>query len=318
MDNLMYSINGTVPVFALIILGYFLRNKGIIGDTFVKEANTYVFRIALPVMIFIDMWKADIYREFDISFVVFCFLVTLISFAIIWIGAELFIKDKTMIGAFVQGSFRSSAAILGLAFVSNMYDGDLGMAPLMIIGCVPLYNICSVIVLTFRGKHSDYSKGKAGIKKALINIVTNPIIVGIFFGCIASLIKLKLPLMITKSLDLVAQSTVPIALIAIGGGFTFASSKTKKRTAVWGTVIKLILMPTVVLPIAVLFGYSNQEMLAIIIMIAGPATATGYAMAREMDNDYVLSSYMIVLTTMFSAFTLTAWIFIMKCLGALY
>jgi predicted permease len=156
------------------------------------------------------------------------------------------------------------------------------------------------------------------VKKALRNILTNPMIIGIVTGCLASLVKLKLPVMVTKTMDMVAEATIPMALVAIGGGFTFASSKSHKKLAVSATIIKLILIPVVVLPLAVLMGFKNQEMLAIIIMSASPATATGYVMAREMNNDYVLSSYIIVLTTVLSAFTLTGWIFLMKCLGCLY
>ena len=192
MDNLIYSLNGTVPIFAVMVVGYLLKKYGLLDENFVSAANRLVFRVGLPVMIFLDMWKADVNREFDIRFVLFCFLSTAISFALIWVGAELFIKDKTMIGSFVQGSFRSSAAILGLAFIRTIYS-DLGMAPLMIIGAVPFYNVASVVVLTFRGKDQANVRGSKGIKKALINIITNPIIIGIVLGCVASLIHLKLP-----------------------------------------------------------------------------------------------------------------------------
>ena len=136
MSNLLYSLNGTVPIFAVMVLGYCLKKTGMLTEEFVAVANRYVFCVALPVMVFEDLWTADIGREFDWRFVVFCFATTVVSFFLIWAGAELFMKDKTMIGAFVQGSFRSSAAILGLAFIKNMY-GDAGLAPLMIVGAVP-------------------------------------------------------------------------------------------------------------------------------------------------------------------------------------
>lgn len=57
-------------------------------------------------------------------------------------------KDKSIQGEFIQASYRSSAALLGIAFIQNIY-GDAGMAPLMIIGSVPLYNIMAVVVLSF-------------------------------------------------------------------------------------------------------------------------------------------------------------------------
>ncbi|MEI3280693.1 MAG: hypothetical protein V8R46_08210 [Eubacterium ramulus] len=63
-------------------------------------------------------------------------------------------KDKSMVGAFTQASFRSSAAVMGLAFIQNIY-GQSTMGSLMIIGAVPLYNIYSVLVLTFEGDYPE-------------------------------------------------------------------------------------------------------------------------------------------------------------------
>lgn len=316
MNNLIYSLNGTVPIFAMMVLGYCLKRRKMITEEFVTSANRYVFRIALPVMLFKDLWEADIRSDFDWKFVVFCFAASVICFGLIWIGADLFLKDKTMVGAFVQGSFRSSAAVLGLAFINNIY-GDVGLAPLMIIGAVPFYNVASVVVLTFRGRNTDSVSGRKGIAQACKNIVTNPIIIGIVVGIMASLVKLKLPVMVTKTLDLVEQTATPLALLAIGAGFTFTSAKEKLKPSLMATFIKLILQPMVFIPVAMFLGFHKQEMLAILIMLASPATASGYIMAKEMDNDHELSSCIIVFSTLFSAFTLTLWIYILKCLGRL-
>ena len=313
MNSLLYSLNGTVPIFAVMVLGYFLKKRGMFTKEFVNIANRYCFRVALPVMLFHDLWQADISGEFDWRFVAFCFLATSGSFALIWVGAECFMKDKTMIGAFVQGSFRSSAAILGIAFIKNIY-GDVGLAPLMIIGAVPFYNVASVVVLTFRGKNPVDAKSHAGIKKACFNIVKNPIIIGIVIGCAASLIHLKLPEMAVKTIDLIDRTAAPIALLAIGAGFTFSAAKAKRKPAIVGTTIKLVLLPLVVLPLAILMEFRNQELLSILIMIAGPATASGYVMSKEMNNDHELANCLIVFSTLVSAFTLTFWIFLLKSL----
>ncbi len=50
MSNLIYSINATLPIFLLIILGKVLKTTKIINDEFTKTADRYVFRIALPAL----------------------------------------------------------------------------------------------------------------------------------------------------------------------------------------------------------------------------------------------------------------------------
>ena len=105
----------------------------------------------------------------------FCFLVTLVVILALWGLTTVFMKEKSQRGAFIQASYRSSAAILGLAFIDNMYNGA-GMAPLMIIGAVPLFNIFAVIILTLKG---DNGGKKPDVKTALKGILTNPILIGI-------------------------------------------------------------------------------------------------------------------------------------------
>ena len=115
----------------------------------------------------------DIKAAFDLEYVLFCALATTVCFWGIWGGAKLFIKDKSVIGAFVQASFRSSAAIIGLAFIQNIY-GQSAMGPLMMIGAVPLYNIYAVMVLTFEGQSPDGKKDTARIKKTIAHTDDSP------------------------------------------------------------------------------------------------------------------------------------------------
>lgn len=162
MGNFIYSLNATLPIFLVIVIGYGLMQKGMLNDNFVSVANKFNFKVTLPVLVFRDLSSANIREEFDMVFVLFCAVVTTICFFSIWAGAKLFIKDKSITGAFVQASFRSSAAVMGIAFIENMY-GNSGMAPMMIIGAVPLYNIYSVLVLTFEGEDAGEKGEKSNI-----------------------------------------------------------------------------------------------------------------------------------------------------------
>lgn len=150
MENFIYSVDATFPIFLVMVIGYILKQIGMLNDNFVTVANRFNFKVTLPFMLFRDISGVDIRAVFDIRYVLFCALVSTACFWIIWGGVKLFLKDQSMRGAFVQASFRSSAAVMGLAFIQNMY-GSSAMGPLMIVSAVPLYNIFSVIVLTFEG-----------------------------------------------------------------------------------------------------------------------------------------------------------------------
>lgn len=319
MDSFIYSINSTVPIFLVMIVGWAIKQLGVIDDHFANVANKYVFKVALPVLLFRDLSKADFYSQFDIRFVGYCAIVTIAMFGGVWIFTDLLMKDKTMRGSFIQCSCRSSAAILGMAFIQNMYS-ETGMAPLMIVAAVPLFNVISVVALTFKanpvdGVSIEDMPKKEGIKKAFFNILTNPIIIGIVIGLLASLVRLQLPAILDKTVNSIAQTATPIALICIGAGFEGRKAVKKIKPALAGTFIKLIGLAAIFIPIAVYMGFRNQELMAILIMLASPTTVTSYIMAKNMNNDEVLASSIIVLTTVLSSITLTGWIFILRSFG---
>lgn len=314
MENFIYSVDATFPIFLVMVIGYILKQIGMLNDNFVTVANRFNFKVTLPFMLFRDISGVDIRAVFDIRYVLFCALVSTACFWIIWGGVKLFLKDQSMRGAFVQASFRSSAAVMGLAFIQNMY-GSSAMGPLMIVSAVPLYNIFSVIVLTFEGERSGEVDPKQKIKAACINIAKNPIILGILTGLIVGLLGIDFPVIVDKTVNSVAQMATPLALITIGAGFEGRKALAKIRPTIAASMIKLVIQPLIFLPVAAWMGFRGEQMIAILIMLASPTTPSCYIMAKNMDNDGVLTASVIVMTTLLAAFTLTGWIFILKTVG---
>ena len=314
MENFIYSINVTMPIFLVMVIGYILKQIGMLNDNFVTVANKFNFKVTLPFMLFKDIAGVDIKAVFDIKYVLFCAIVSTICFWVVWGTAKLLVRDKTIRGAFVQSSFRGSAAVMGLAFIQNIY-GSSAMGPLMIVSAVPLYNIFSVIVLTFEANDSTGIDKKAKIRQAGINICKNPIILSILAGLIVGLLGIQFPTLVNKTVSNVAQMATPLALITIGAGFEGRKALAKIAPTMAASMIKLVLQPFVFLPVAAWMGFSGEKMIAILIMLASPTTPSCYIMAKSMNNDEVLTASVIVTTTLMAAFTLTGWIFFLKTLG---
>lgn len=313
MNNFIYSLNATLPIFLMIILGKVLYKLNIIDSHFTKVADKYVFMVALPALVFKDLTENDVQGSFNGQYVLFCFLVTLIIILVIWGLTSLFMKNKDEQGAFIQASYRSSAAILGLAFIDNMYDGA-GMAPLMIIGAVPLFNIFAVIILTLKGNNSGQ---KPDMKTTLLNIFKNPILLSILISLPFAFLEVHFPVFINKAISGIGNTATPLALISIGATFEGKRAIKKLKPALVASFIKLILLAALFLPLAVYLGYRNQELMAILIMLGSPATVSCYIMAKNTGNDSVLTSSIIVLTTLLSSVTLTGWIFVLRSLRVL-
>ena len=304
-----------------MVLGYVLRRIGMLNDNFVKVCNKLNFTVTLPCLVFKDLANVDILAEFDLKYVLFCAFATSVGFFGAWALGKIFVKDKSSVGAFTQASFRSSAAVMGLAFIQNIY-GESAMGALMIIGAVPLYNVYSVIVLTIEGDKDENGNRKNNrpeeggqVKKTVINIVTNPIIIGVVLGIIFGLLNNPLPELLNTSVESVAKTATPLALLALGAGFEGRKAIKKIRPTIGATAFKLIIQAAIFIPIAIACGYTGEKLVALVIMLAAPATPSCYIMAQQMHNDDVLTASVVVSTTLVASVTLTAWIFLLRMLG---
>ena len=186
------------------------------------------------------------------------------------------------------------------------------MAPVMIIGSVPLYNVMAVIVLSFF-KPGQNGIDRAVLKKTFKGIVTNPIILGIVAGLLWSAIGLPFAGIPAKAVTSIGNMATPMGLRAMGATLKKASAKAKPAFA--ATFIKLVGFVAVFLPIAVAFGFRDSELIAILVMLGSATTVSCFVMARNMGHEGVISSTTIMLTTLLSAFTLTLWLYIIKSLG---
>jgi len=314
LSNLIFCLNATIPIFLLMLLGMFFMRAGLFNDDFVARMNSFVFRVALPVLIFYDLCKEDFYRVWDVRYVLFCFCSTAASILLV-MGISYVLKNKNTQGEFIQVAYRSSAAILGVTLVENIY-GSAGMTPLMILGAVPLYNIAAVIVLSFY-KPDRRPMDRKLLLTTLRGIITNPIILGIAAGLLWSLLAIPMPRVLDTTVQSVARLATPLGIMAMGASFDLKKALSSMRTAGLGAFIKLFGLCCIFLPIACAMGFRQDKLVAALIMCGSPTTVSCYVMAREMGHDGTLTSSTVMLTTFLSAFSLTFWLFILKTMGML-
>ena len=312
MENLIFSLNATIPIFLMMLLGMLFRKLGWMDEVFAAKMNKFVFLVPLPVLLFEQLATVDFSEVWDIKFILFCFVVTAISITISTVISLLW-KDRSIKGEFIQATYRSSAALLGIAFIQNIY-GTAGMAPLMIIGSVPLYNIMAVVVLSLF-KPGNNSFDKALVKKTLKGIVTNPIIIGIVAGFVWSALKLPMPLILHKTVSSIGATATPMGLMSMGATFEMKKATSKMKPTLVAVFMKLVGFCAIFLPVAALLGFRNEELIAILVMLGSATTVSCFVMARNMGHEGTLSSGVIMMTTLLSAFTFTMWLDVLRSFG---
>ena len=312
MENLIFSLNATIPIFLMMLLGMLFRKLGWMDEVFAAKMNKFVFLVPLPVLLSEQLATVDFSEVWDIKFILFCFVVTAISITISTLISLLW-KDRSIKGEFIQATYRSSAALLGIAFIQNIY-GTAGMAPLMIIGSVPLYNIMAVVVLSLF-KPGNNSFDKALVKKTLKGIATNPIIIGIVAGFVWSALKLPMPLILHKTVSSIGATATPMGLMSMGATFEMKKATSKMKPTLVAVFMKLVGFCAIFLPVAAMLGFRNEQLIAILVMLGSATTVSCFVMARNMGHEGTLSSGVIMMTTLLSAFTLTMWLDVLRSFG---
>ena len=294
MEQLLFSLNATIPVFLVMLTGYLIRRLGMMDEPFVRTLNQFNYKVTLPVLLFKDIAESDFYSVWDTKYVLYCFLVTLTSIAAIWTTAGLLYKNKALLGEFVQASYRSSAAVLGIAFIQNIY-GNSGMAPLT--------------------GPSAHGLDKTSLKKSIKGILTNPIIIGIALGMFVSACRIQFPFIVTKTIGNISVLATPLALLGLGAGFEGRKALKQLAPTTAASFLKLIVLPALFLPLAVILGFTQEKLVAILIMLGSPTTVSCYIMAKNMGHEGTLTSSVVVATTFLSSVTLTVWLFVLRSMG---
>lgn len=313
LNNLIFSLNATMPIFLMMVVGYLLKKINMLDEHTTNVINKLVFRVFLPALLFMDLAKQDFVSMWDTSFVLFCAITTVVSIVVSFV-LSLTLRDKTDRGEFIQASYRSAAATLGIAFMTNIYD-NVAMVALMIIGSVPIYNVVAVLVLSLTAPDGANGKGKELAVKTIKNVLTNPIILGILVGLVWSLLRLPTPPILMKSVTYLGNCASPLALIGLGASFEFSDLKEKLRDIVFVNFNKLFLWCILFLPLAIYMGFRNDTLVAGLIMLGSATTSSSFIMSKNMGHKGIISSSAVMTTTLFSSFTLTIWLFILRTFG---
>jgi predicted permease len=307
-DNIIFTANIVAPVFLIIAVGYFAKKRKIINEVFVDVTSKFVFQVSLPAFIFIKISQLNLSQVFEFNQIIYIYFGTIVTYLMIWAATLKFINDPKDKSAYVQGAFRGNYAIVGLALISNLFGRDaLGKATMILAFLLPLYNILAVIVLTV-----PKQSGKIEFRKALIEIILNPLILAVIFALPFSFFKIKIPEMFLTTGGFLSELALPLALIGIGGSLNTENLKRASNLAVSASLIKIIAIPLVLTIGALLLGYRNDDLGIMFIVFACPTAIASFVMADVMGANSKLAGNIIMITTLGSVFTIAIGILLLK------
>jgi len=309
MSDFLLILNYVSPIFLIVALGYFLKRIGLINDSFAKTSSKLVFTVALPALLFMQIINADLSAKVNYELVAFAYIGTFITFGLSRASASFFCSDPNEKAVFTQGAFRGNYAIIGLALLDSIFGKvALGKGSIVLAFTIPLYNALSVICLTMPLRE----KNNYTVTKTVKEIFTNPLIVGILLAVPFSVFKIKLPVIILNTGTYLSSMTLPLALIGIGGILNLHDLKNVKVSAVYSSILKIIIFPLAGTYAGYLYGFRGPELGVVFILFGAPTAVASFIMAEAMGSDGKLAASILLITTLFSVITMTLGLYILK------
>ena len=321
--DFLYAFNAVMPIFAVALIGYILKQKNFLSDDFVKVADRLVFRVMLPCLLFTNVAYTDMTKvsEQDITLMAFVVLSALVLVVVLCFVTPLFVKDKAKCGAFVQGVFRSNVAFLGIPFAINLFGEQGGVLASMVLAViVPAYNVYAVTVLCiFNPEKDNENKGFAcQVKNILVGIVKNPLIIAIVLALPFGIFGVgdKIPAFVEGSLNYFSKASTTLALITIGATFKTSELRGRIGLAAASSAIKTVILPAAFMLFThYVFDFTGVHLGIIMIVFGTPTAISSYIMAKNMNSDASLANQIVLLSTLCSMFTVFLFSFALRRIG---
>lgn len=309
MENLILSVNVVLPLFLLMAAGYITKQLKLYDKQSHTVMNRLVFRLFLPMLLFKNIYQTNLNTEFNGKVFIFAVVSVLLMFGLLFAVIPLIEKDNRRRGVLIQGIGRSNFVIFGMPMAETLCGGNMATTSLLVAIVVPMFNVLSVIALeVFRG-------GKIDVKKILLGIVKNPLIIASLLGFIFLLAGIRLPAPIEKAVVDLAGIATPFALFLLGGALEFSRVGGNLRPLLIGVTGRLIVMPAIFITAAVLLGFRDVELVSMMVLFMAPSAVSSYTMAQQMGGDGELAGQQVVFTTAFSIFTIFLIVLLVKNLG---
>ncbi|MBW8192598.1 AEC family transporter [Neiella marina] len=305
-----FSLSVTTPILLMMVLGYIFRQRAMISQEFIRSGSKLVFNVTLPCLLFLNIATADVGALIQPKLLSAATAITVGSCLLLWwYGRNMGPAQR---GVFVQGCFRGNMGIIGLATIVNAF-GNEALAPagiyLAIISIV--YNLTAIVVLSAAQERSEQSL----LLQTIRSTMTNPLLLAIAAGLVLALLGWRLPDWLTTSGRYLANMTLPLALLCVGGSLSLDRLKGNRSLIIQASAVKLVLLPAFSVVCGALLGFSGMNLGILYLMMATPSATASFVMAQQMNGDADLAADIIAVTTVLAVVTTTIGLLALRALN---
>jgi predicted permease len=309
-DLLGTALAVSLPTFAWVVLGIVLSRAGLLPARWIDGISRLAFNFGLPLMLCAGAAQVDYTHIADAVHVFAGVAATLLILILSWRYCRWRGYPRAQQGIFVQASFRSNLAIVGVALCVAAY-GERGtaLAALPVALLTMLYNVLAVWVL-------DTTLGARTTALSIVfGITRNPLVIGIGIGVVVSLSGMPLPGIVPTAGTALSQFFLPVMLVCIGGSMRLDSLRGAGAIAWEAAAWRLLISPALAVVLGLLLGARGEALGVLFLLLSSPVATASFVMVVAARGDSVLAANLVVLTTLVSVVTVTLGFFLLSLLG---
>ena len=312
MDSIIIAFNAVIPFIVYMGVGGIASKLHWADDSLWRRINSLVFKTMFPFMMFSCIYRVDEDIQVNWLFIGTALIAVLALVGVLMLVVPRVVPGNPQRGVIVQAIFRTNLVFFAMPLAESVFgDACLVATATIIAFIVPTYNMLAVIVLEyFRG-------GSASPKNLVISLLKNPLIQGFIVGFIFHFAGWKLPEPIESPVLTLANISIPMALVILGGTLHMGQIKLNIRTIISVLSIKMILLPAIMLGITMLLPLSAPERFMLVMMFAAPIASSCYVMSENMGGDGALAGELVAFSSAISVVTLFLWVAGMSMAGLL-
>jgi len=299
-----------LPIFSVILLGFLLKQRGVVDPPFAKTANQIVFYVAIPAMLLNSISEAPFRENFHLTAVI-CLLCAIIVQSILSFAfARIMNVPAQHRGTFLQSSFHGNLGYMAYAVAYYAFgQEEFARTAILSSFLMVAQNLLAVgVLVAFRtdGKMNREEQGKVFIK----TIYRNPIILAVIVSMLYSASGLPIPAPVKRGLQILSGMALPTALLLIGASLSFSAVRLRMKEIAGIGLLKLICFPLIGLIAMKIAHVPDFFVLPGIILLASPPATVAYVMAVELGGDPVLAASSISILTLASALSYSLLLFL--------
>lgn len=308
--------NNIVPVFILIGLGFIVSKKFDLSVFTLSKLNFYIF---IPGFIFVNLYTTNLSSDM-LKIILYCILYLIANDLISRIISKIRKYDVGMTNAFKNSIMFNNTGNIGVSLITLIF----GSAPFVMGGKAPYLNqalTVQIMILVFMNitmytvGFYNAGRGKMNIKDSMVQIFTMPSMYVIPLALLLKYFQVDITTTpLWPTLEYIKSGLVPMALITLGVQLSKTELDFKNIDVNIAVFTRLILGPILALILIYSFGLSGVIAQTLLISFSVPTAVNTALIAVECDNYQSFASQEVMISTLYSAVTLTSAIYLARVL----